>query len=135
MTVGAQRAIDLVARVLVEPGTVVAVEDPGYSAAHRLFETHRAAVRQVPSTERVSSSTLSGRRQGRLCDAVPSVPDGGRHVLGAPRCLLRWAVDHDAAIVEDDYDSEFRFSDQPLEPIQSLDHEGRVICVGTFSRS
>ena len=58
VTVGAQQAIDLVARVLVEPGTVVAVEDPGYSAAHRLFETHRAAVRGSPSTARASLSTL-----------------------------------------------------------------------------
>ena len=58
VTVGAQQAIDLVARVLVDPATVVAVEDPGYSAAHRLFDTHRAVVRGVPVDGRASSSTL-----------------------------------------------------------------------------
>ena len=42
---------------------------------------------------------------------------------------------HDAVVVEDDYDSEFRFSDQPVEPLQSLDRDGRVVYVGTFSKS
>ena len=136
VTVGAQQAIDLVARVLVEPGMVVAVEDPGYSAAHRLFETHRAVVRGVPVD-----------REGLVVDALPDdarvvyvtpshqFPTGVAMSLARRAALLRWAADHHAAIVEDDYDSEFRFSDRPLEPIQSLDREGRVIYVGTFSKS
>ena len=70
VTVGAQQAIDLVARVLVEPGTVVAVEDPGYSAAHRLFETHRAVVRGVPVD-----------REGLVVDALP---DDARVVYVTP---------------------------------------------------
>jgi GntR family transcriptional regulator/MocR family aminotransferase len=49
--------------------------------------------------------------------------------------LLRWAVGHDAVVVEDDYDSEYRFADQPVEPLQSLDRDGRVVYVGTFSKS
>jgi GntR family transcriptional regulator/MocR family aminotransferase len=55
--------------------------------------------------------------------------------LGRRLALLRWAVEHDAVVIEDDYDSEFRFGDQPLEPLQSLDREGRVAYVGTFSKS
>ena len=49
--------------------------------------------------------------------------------------LLEWAVRHGAVIVEDDYDSEFRFADRPLEPLQSLDRDGRVVYVGSFSKS
>ena len=55
--------------------------------------------------------------------------------LARRAALLRWADRHDAVIVEDDYDSEFRFSDRPLEPLQSLDRDGRVVYVGTFSKS
>ena len=49
--------------------------------------------------------------------------------------LLEWAVRHGAVVVEDDYDSEFRFADRPLEPLQSLDRDGRVVYVGSFSKS
>jgi GntR family transcriptional regulator/MocR family aminotransferase len=49
--------------------------------------------------------------------------------------LLRWVVRHDAVVVEDDYDSEFRYGAAPVEPLQSLDREGRVVYVGTFSKS
>jgi GntR family transcriptional regulator/MocR family aminotransferase len=136
VTAGAQQAIDLVARILVEPGTVVAVEDPGYTAAHRLFQTHRAEVRGVPVD-----------RDGLVVDALPpgarivyvtpshQFPTGVAMSLSRRAALLRWAVQRDAVIVEDDYDSEYRFSDRPLEPLQSLDRDGRVIYVGTFSKS
>lgn len=136
VTTGAQQALDLVARVTLEPGAVVAVEDPGYTAAGRLFETHRARVVGVPVD-----------REGLVVDALPT---GARLVyvtpshqfplgvtLSLPRriALLEWASRHDAVIVEDDYDSEFRFADRPLEPLQSLDREGRVVYVGTFSKT
>ena len=135
-TAGAQQALDLVARVLLEPGDVVAVEDPGYTAAARLFETHRAVVRGVP---------VDG--EGLVVDALP---DAARLVYVTPShqyptgvamsrarriALLEWAVRHGAVIVEDDYDSEFRFADRPLEPLQSLDRDGRVVYVGSFSKS
>jgi GntR family transcriptional regulator/MocR family aminotransferase len=136
VTAGAQQAIDLVARVLVAPGDVVAVEDPGYGAVHRLLASHRARVHGVPVDD-----------EGLVVDALPSAarlvhvtpshqfPTGVTLSLARRSALLRWAVDHDAVVVEDDYDSEFRFADQPLEPLQSLDRDGRVVYVGTFSKS
>jgi GntR family transcriptional regulator/MocR family aminotransferase len=135
-TAGAQQALDLVARVLVEPGDVVAVEDPGYTAAARLFSTHRATVRGVP---------VDG--EGIVVDALPDaarlvyVTPSHQHPTGVAMsrarriALLEWAVRHDAVLVEDDYDSEFRFADRPLEPLQSLDRDGRVVYVGSFSKS
>ncbi|GAB3064938.1 PLP-dependent aminotransferase family protein [Intrasporangium mesophilum] len=135
-TAGAQQALDLIARVLVEPGDVVAVEDPGYTAAARLFETHRARVRGVPVDA-----------EGIVVEAIPAitrlvyVTPSHQHPTGVAMsrarriALLEWAVRHGAVIVEDDYDSEFRFADRPLEPLQSLDRDGRVVYVGSFSKS
>lgn len=136
VTAGAQQAVDLVARVLVEPGDVVAVEDPGYTAAARLLETHRARVRGVPvDAEGLVVDALPDT--ARLVHVTPSHqhPTGAAMSLARRIALLQWASRHDAVIVEDDYDSEFRFADRPLEPLQSLDREGRVVYVGSFSKS
>jgi GntR family transcriptional regulator/MocR family aminotransferase len=136
VTAGAQQAIDLVARVLVAPRTVVAVEDPGYSMIHRLLRSHRAVLRGVPVDE-----------EGLVVEAIPSdarlvyVTPSHQFPTGVPMsmprriALLRWAVEHHAVVVEDDYDSEYRYSPQPVEPLQSLDRDGRVVYVGTFSKS
>jgi GntR family transcriptional regulator / MocR family aminotransferase len=136
VTAGAQQAIDLVARVLVRPGDVVAVEDPGYPAVARLLETHRAVVRGVPvDGDGLVVDALPA--DARLVYVTPShqFPTGIPLSLRRRAALLRWAVEHDAVVVEDDYDSDYRFSDQPVEPLQSLDREGRVVYVGTFSKS
>ncbi|HEY3529070.1 MAG TPA: PLP-dependent aminotransferase family protein [Nocardioides sp.] len=136
VTAGAQQAIDLVARVLVAPRTVVAVEDPGYAAVHRLLETHRAVLRGVPvDDEGLVVDALPA--DARLVYVTPShqFPTGVPMSLARRTALLRWAVDHDAVVVEDDYDSEYRYSRQPVEPLQSLDRDGRVVYVGTFSKS
>src|SRR6185503_6533475 len=136
VTAGAQQAIDLVARVLVAPGTVVAVEDPGYGAVHRLLETHRAAVRGVPvDDEGLVVGALPP--DARLVYVTPShqFPTGVPMSLSRRAALLRWAAANDAVVIEDDYDSEYRYYRQPVEPLQSLDRDGRVVYVGTFSKS
>jgi GntR family transcriptional regulator/MocR family aminotransferase len=136
VTAGAQQAIDLVCRVLVAPRTVVAMEDPGYFAVRRLFETHRASLRGVPVDD-----------EGLVVDALPpearvvyvtpshQFPTGVSMSMSRRVALLRWALEHDAVVIEDDYDSEFRYAQQPVEPLQSLDRDGRVVYVGTFSKS
>ena len=136
VTAGAQQAIDLVARVLVSPRTVVAVEDPGYDAVHRLLETHRAVLRGVPvDGEGIVVDDLPP--DARLVYVTPShqFPTGASMSMARRTALLRWAREHDAVVLEDDYDSEFRYSRQPVEPLQSLDRDGRVVYVGTFSKS
>jgi GntR family transcriptional regulator/MocR family aminotransferase len=136
VTSGAQQALDLVARVLLEPGDVVAVEDPGYGNARDLFASHGAEVVPV----RVDGDGLVVAElppEARLVYTTPShqFPLGIPLSLARRRELLAFAAQHDAAIVEDDYDSEFRFSERPLEPLHALDESGRVIYVGTFSKS
>jgi len=135
ITCGAQHAIDLVARILLEPGDCVAVEDPGYVPVVRLFTALGARVAGVPVDD-----------QGLVVDLLPSsarivyVTPSHQYPLGMTmsmprrRALLRWAERHDAAVIEDDYDTEFRYVDRPLEPLQALDANGRVVYVGSFSK-
>ncbi len=136
ITCGAQHAIDLVARVLLEPGDCVAVEDPGYVPVVRLFGAIGARVAGVPVDD-----------QGLIVDLLPDsarivyVTPSHQYPLGMTmsmprrRALLRWAERHDAAVIEDDYDTEFRYVDRPLEPLQALDPNGRVVYVGSFSKT
>jgi GntR family transcriptional regulator / MocR family aminotransferase len=136
ITNGTQQALDIVARVLLEPGDVIAVEDPGYRPALQLFRSLRARVVGVP----VDAEGLVVERlppNARAVYVTPShqFPLGVAMSLPRRHALLAWAERHDAAIIEDDYDSEFRFGGRPLEPLQTLDAGGRVIYVGSFSKS
>ncbi|QNK01091.1 PLP-dependent aminotransferase family protein [Dyella telluris] len=136
VTQGAQQAVDLAARVMVDRGDVVAVEDPGYPPARSSLLALGARVKPV----RVD-------REG-LC--VDELPDNARLVyvtpshqfpLGMPMslerrmALLEWAARRGALVVEDDYDGEFRFEGRPMESLKSLDRSGVVAYVGTFSKT
>lgn len=136
VTAGAQHAIDLAARVLLETGDTVAVEDPGYPPVGRLFAALGARVAAVP----VDGEGLIVDRlppSARIVYVTPShqFPLGMTMSMPRRRALLRWAQEHDAAVIEDDYDTEFRYVDRPLEPLQALDDAGRVIYVGSFSKT
>jgi GntR family transcriptional regulator/MocR family aminotransferase len=136
VTNGTQHALDLIARVLLKPGDVVAVEEPGYPPARRVFAAAGARVTGVPVDEDgLVVSELPG--SARLVYTTPShqFPLGGAMSLDRRRELLDWARRRPVAIIEDDYDSEFRFAGRPLEPLYSLDTVGRVLYVGTFSKS
>ncbi len=135
VTSGTGHGVDLVARVLVDPGAVVAVEEPGYPPVVELLRSHALQVAGVP---------VDGN--GIVVDAIPRrarlvyVTPSHQYPLGAVMSrarrleLLRWATRNDAAIIEDDYDSELRYTSRPLEPLQRLDRDGRVIYTGTFSK-
>ena len=136
VTHGAQQAIDLIARVLVRPGDTVAMEDPGYPPARIALQALGANVVPVPVDA-----------EGLIVDALPPhaklvyVTPSHQFPLGMPMSLARraqlldWAQRHDALIVEDDYDSEFRFDGRPMESLKSLDAAGCVAYVGTFSKT
>lgn len=136
VTQGAQQALDLIGRVLIGPGDIVAVEEPGYPPARDLFRAQGATVVGVPvDSEGLVVGALPSST--RLVYVTPShqFPLGTPMSLTRRAALLDWAAARDAAVIEDDYDSEFRFSERPLEPLQSLDRDGRVIYVGTFSKT
>jgi GntR family transcriptional regulator / MocR family aminotransferase len=136
VTQGAQQALDLVGRVLLEPGDCVAIEEPGYSPARRAFQALGARVVGVPvDDEGLDVGALPG--DARLVYTTPShqFPLGTPMSLARRTALLAWAERQDAVVVEDDYDSEYRFSDRPLQPLQSIDRAGRVVYVGSFSKT
>ncbi|MEO8201654.1 MAG: PLP-dependent aminotransferase family protein, partial [Gemmatimonadota bacterium] len=136
ITNGSQQAIDIIGRILLNPGDCVAVEDPGYPPPRRLFTTIGARVAGVPVDEQGLVVEALPRR-ARLIYVTPShqYPLGVSMSLPRRIELLAWAEEHDAAIIEDDYDSEFRFGGRPIEPLQTMDTSGRVIYVGSFSKT
>lgn len=136
VTNGAQQAIDLVARVLLQRGDRVAVEDPGYGPPRRLLATQGFDVCgvRVDAEGLVVGEIPAGVR---LVYVTPShqFPLGVAMSLSRRLALLEWARANDAAIIEDDYDSEFRFAGRPLETLHALDGGNRVLYVGSFSKS
>lgn len=135
ITQGAQQALDLIARVLVEPGAAVAVEEPGYPPARQLFASQGAQVVGVPVDH-----------EGIVVEAIPAgcrliyVTPSHQFPLGMPmslsrrQALLARAAEIGAIIVEDDYDSAYRYEGRPLDSLQGMDEHGLVAYVGTFSK-
>jgi GntR family transcriptional regulator/MocR family aminotransferase len=137
VTSGAQQAFDLIARALVRPGaTRVAVEEPGYPPARGAFIAAGARLAYVPvDDEGLVVERLP--RGMRIVVVTPShqSPTGVALSLQRRAALLDYARRNDTIIVEDDYDGEFRFGARPLDALQMLDREARVLYVGTFSKS
>lgn len=138
LTAGSQGAIDLVARVLLDPGDRAWVEDPGYPGGRGALLAAGARPIPVP-VDGEGIAVEAGRERchdARLAIVTPShqFPTGVTMSLRRRLALLQWAGDARAWIVEDDYDSEYRFSGRPLEALQGLDTAARVIYVGTFSK-
>jgi GntR family transcriptional regulator/MocR family aminotransferase len=133
---GSQQALDLVARVLIERGDRVALEDPSYQGTTEILRAAGARLAAVP-VDRDGMVTAKLPREARMAFVTPShqFPSGAILPVGRRLALLEWARRADAVVVEDDYDGEFRYEGQPVESLQGLDNEGRVIYAGTFSRT
>jgi GntR family transcriptional regulator/MocR family aminotransferase len=133
-----QQAFDLCSRLLLDPGEVVWMEDPGYPGATRIFESNGARVVGVP-VDASGLDVAAGMQRApdaRLVYVTPSrqTPLGMAQALDRRLALLHWAERTEAVVIEDDYDSEYRFSGNPLAALKSLDKSGRVIYAGTFSK-
>ena len=138
ITSGAQQALDLVARVIIDPGDDVWVENPGYEGLRSTLTAAGARISHIPVDE-FGLSVETGRNlapKAVLAAVTPShqYPLGVTMSLARRLDLLDWAASAKAWILEDDYDSEFRYSGRPLSALQGLDESGRVIYVGTFSK-
>jgi GntR family transcriptional regulator/MocR family aminotransferase len=133
---GSQQALDLVARVLIERGDRVAIEDPQYQGTREVLRAAGARLCPV-RVDRDGLNPAKLPQNARLAFVTPShqFPTGAILPLARRLALLDWARSNDAVVIEDDYDGEFRYEGQPLESLQGLDREGRVIYVGTFSRT
>ncbi|WP_406349327.1 PLP-dependent aminotransferase family protein [Streptomyces sp. NBC_00144] len=136
---GAQQGIDLATRVLLDEGEDVWMEDPGYGGARSVFRASGANVVPVPVDKDglVVSEGLARAPQARMAYVTPShqYPLGHTMSLSRRHDLLNWAAANDSWIIEDDYDSEFRYSGRPHPALQGMSDGGdRVIYVGTFSK-
>lgn len=134
---GLEYLLNVLVQVLPED-SVYGLEDPGYLAAWQVLRNHGRQIRMIPLDE-------SGMREDRLRESGATVafvtpshqfPMGCTMPVGRRAALLAWAEAAEGRfIVEDDYDSEFRYLSRPIPAMQSLDDGERVIYVGTFSRS
>jgi GntR family transcriptional regulator/MocR family aminotransferase len=137
---GVAQALDLAARLFLDPGDAVLLEDPHYLGARRSFEV--AGARLVGAPVDADGLDLSGldpadARACRLAYVTPShqFPTGSVLSLVRRQELLRWAEAQNGFILEDDYDSEFRYAGRAIEALKSLDQGGRVLYTGTFSKT
>ncbi|AVF42016.1 DNA-binding protein [Pandoraea apista] len=138
VTAGYQGALALIARVLLRPGDLVWCEDPGYFRAQAGLRMTGATLVPVP-VDQDGLDVAAGERaapDARLAVVTPSHQSPLSVTLPLARrlALLAWAQAHDGWIVEDDYDSEFRYTGAPLPALKSLDGGERVLYAGSFSK-
>ena len=125
----------MVARLLVSPGERVLMEEPGYPGAFRAFAAAGARVGFVPVDH--SGMTIPSRSGApRFVYVTPAhqFPLGTTMAYARRLALLEWAWSTGALVIEDDYDSEYRYARQPLPALQGLDTQGRVIFTGSFNK-
>jgi len=135
---GSQHGLDLAVRLLLDPGDRAWLEDPGYLGARGALMAAAARLVPVP-VDGEGLEVARGMRaapHARLAYVTPShqYPLGVTMSLARRLALLEWAHTRRAWIVEDDYDSEYRYTGRPLASLQGLDRHGRVIYIGTFSK-
>ncbi len=150
ITQGTQQSLGLIAKVLVDPGDAIALEDPGYLSARKIFDSYGGVIVPVPvddeglvvsqlyslGAQSARSAQQPAKQPVKLAYVTPShqFPTGVLMSLNRRLKLLEWARRTGGLIVEDDYDSEFRYGGRPVPALQGLDTHERVLYVGTFSK-
>ena len=133
-----QQVIDVSARLLLDPGDAVWMEDPGYPGARQVLEAAGARIVGVPvdtsGMDVAAGRTLAPAARLAYVTAGRQAPLGHPLALERRMALLAWAQQAQAMVIEDDYDSEYNFTSGPLAALKSLDQAGRVIYCGTFSK-
>jgi GntR family transcriptional regulator/MocR family aminotransferase len=136
---GMQQALDLLARLLLKKGDSIWMEDPGYFGARIAFDHVGARLIAVPvNDEGMSVSTgikICPDAKGVYVTPAHQFPLGVTMSLERRMALLTWAARTGAFIIEDDYDSEYRFEGPPVPALQSLDNHSSVIFIGSFSKT
>ncbi|HHB1425741.1 PLP-dependent aminotransferase family protein [Serratia odorifera] len=136
---GYQAQLDLIVNTLLQPGDAVWLEDPGYPITRPLL--HAAGIQTVPvpvdSQGMNIDLGMARRPDARMAVLTPThqSPLGVSLSLARRMALLEWAQQRQAWVVEDDYDSEFRYVGRPLPPLKSLDGQQRVLYAGSFSKT
>jgi GntR family transcriptional regulator/MocR family aminotransferase len=135
---GSQQALDLASRVLLDCGAPVWVEEPGYWLVHQILRAAGSNIVPVPvdSDGLDVAAGIKLNRKAHVAFVAPShqYPLGVTMSAARRLHLLEWAQRAGAWIVEDDYDSEYRYDSNPIASLQGMDHHQRVIYLGTFSK-
>ena len=136
---GIQQALDLLARLLLKKGDPLWMEDPGYFGARIAFENVGARIMAVPVNDdglSVSAGIkMCPNAKGAYVTPAHQFPLGGTMSLERRMALLSWSSRTGAFVIEDDYDSEYRFQGPPVPALQSLDNHSSVIFIGSFSKT
>jgi len=135
---GSQQALEITARVLLDPGSRVWIEEPCYRLARDVFKLNGCELVPVPVDEEGLdvADGIAKCRRARAAFVSPShqFPLGVTMSASRRLRLIEWAQGSGAWIIEDDYDSEYRYESQPIASLQGLDPNARVIYIGTFSK-
>jgi len=134
---GSQQALDITTRVLLNPGDAVLVEEPGYTLEKTVLAAAGCRIKLVPVDVEGMDITAAAKHRGvKAAFVTPSHQFPLGTTMSATRrlLLLNWAQTTGAWIIEDDYDSEYRFDTRPIASLQGLDVNSRVIYIGTFSK-
>lgn len=134
---GIQYLLGLLCQLFQPDISAIAVEEPGYVGAKSVFQNHRMKLYPIPLEEDGLHLGELGSSGARAVYITPShqFPCGMVLPIAKRIKLLQWAEANDGVIIEDDYDGEFRYYQKPIPSLQGLDHTGRVIYLGTFSKS
>ncbi len=134
VTTGVVQSVDVIARALLKPQDKVAFEEPGYTLARQSFQAHGATLLPVQvDDDGLQLESLPTSVVLLYCTPSHQYPLGGRLPIARRLALLEWATKHGVLILEDDYDSEFRYDAPPLPALASL-NRSQVIYLGTFSK-
>ena len=138
ITTGIHQSIDLAVRLLTDPGDAIWTEDPCYWGVRSVLNVSGLTTRPIPvDDEGIAPSAADLAEPPKLMLVTPShqYPLGMVMSLARRRMLLEYARQHGCWIIEDDYDSEFRYGSRPLASLQGLDTAGQVIYVGSFGKT
>lgn len=134
---GSQQGLDLAARLILDPGDRFVIENPCYRMARQAFLGAGAAAIPIAVDGSGLRTELLAEAEARLAYVTPShqFPFGGVMPVSRRHQLLAWARQHDAWVIEDDYDSEYRYDISPVPPLHALEDGANVIYLGTISKT
>lgn len=136
ITLGAQNALYIVASLLIRPGDAVVIEEPGYRDATNIISLHTHDLRPVP-VDAGGIPISSAMRGAKLAFVTPShqYPTAATMPMDRRQALIDAAHRHDVVLVEDDYEAETNFVNEPLPALASLDRTGRALYIGSLSKT
>ncbi|ABW18321.1 MocR-like pyridoxine biosynthesis transcription factor PdxR [Alkaliphilus oremlandii] len=134
---GNQHALDLICKIFSKYSPKIAIEEPGYDGARIVFENNNFEINPIPVQSDGINIVELEKSSAKLVYITPShqFPTGVIMPIQNRIHLLHWATQNDGVIIEDDYDSEFRYHSRPIPSLQSIDQNERVIYLGTFSKA